>query len=201
MGYHIYLLGLFFFFFSGRTACLPGGGRGHVSADGGFPVTAKGVCWSTAMQPTINNNHTTDGTGLGEFLSSIASLEPGTTYYLRAYARNSAGVAYGEQVSFTTQSGLPTVTTADVVSVTSTTAMGGGTVIADGGFPITNRGICYSTSPDPTIAGLHTNDGVGLGSFVSQMTGLSTHTTYYVRAYATNSAGTVYGEQRTFITN
>ena len=180
MGYHIYLLGLFFFFFSGRTACLPGGGRGHVSADGGFPVTAKGVCWSTAMQPTVNNNHTTDGTGLGEFLSSIASLEPGTTYYLRAYARNSAGVAYGEQVSFTTQSGLPTVTTADVVSVTSTTAMGGGTVIADG---------------------LHTNDGVGLGSFVSQMTGLSTHTTYYVRAYATNSAGTVYGEQRTFITN
>ena len=73
--------------------------------------------------------------------------------------------------------------------------------VADGGFPITNRGICYSTSPDPTISGLHTNDGVGLGSFVSQMTGLSTHTTYYVRAYATNSAGTVYGEQRTFITN
>ena len=110
-------------------------------------------------------------------------------------------MAYGEQVSFTTQSGLPTVTTADVTSVTSTTAMGGGTVIADGGFPITNRGICYSTSPDPTISGLHTNDGVGLGSFVSQMTGLSSHTTYYVRAYATNSAGTVYGEQRTFITN
>ena len=174
---------------------------GHVSADGGFPVTAKGVCWSTAMQPTVNNNHTTDGTGLGDFVSNLTSLEPGTTYYLRAYARNSAGVAYGEQVCFTTQSGLPTVTTADVTSVTSTTAMGGGTVIADGGFPITNRGICYSTSPDPTIAGLHTNDGVGLGSFVSQMTGLSAHTTYYVRAYATNSAGTVYGEQRTFITN
>ena len=155
----------------GSTTATSGG---HVSADGGFPVTTKGVCWSTAMQPTVNNNHTTDGTGLGDFVSSITSLEPGTTYYLRAY---------------------------DVTSVTSTTAMGGGTVVADGGFPITNRGICYSTSPDPTISGLHTNDGVGLGSFVSQMTGLSAHTTYYVRAYATNSAGTVYGEQRTFITN
>ncbi len=84
-------------------------------------------------------------------------------------------------------------------NVGSTTATAGGHVSADGGFPITNRGICYSTTPDPTIASLHTNDGLGLGSFVSQMAGLSTHTTYYVRAYATNSAGTVYGEQRTFV--
>lgn len=182
----------------GSTTATAGG---HVSADGGFPVTAKGVCWSTAMQPTVSNNHTTDGAGLGGFVSNVTSLEPGTTYYLRAYATNSAGTAYGDQVSFTTQSGLPTVTTADVVSVTGTTAVGGGTVVTDGGFPITGRGICYSTTPDPTIAGLHTTDGVGLGSFVSQMTGLSTHTTYYVRAYATNSAGTVYGEQRTFVTN
>ena len=101
----------------------------------------------------------------------------------------------------TTLDGLPNVSTHQVSNVGSTTATAGGHVSADGVLPITNRGICYSTTPDPTTSGLHTNDGVGLGSFVSQMTGLSTHTTYYVRAYTTNSAGSVYGEQRTFVTN
>ncbi len=173
---------------------------GNVSADGGFSVIAKGVCWSTTMQPTINNNHTSDGTGLGDFVSTLTSLEPGTLYYVRAYAKNSAGVSYGEQVSFTTTSGLPSVTTADVTSITSTTAICGGVVTADGGFSITARGICYSTTPDPTVSGPHTNDGVGLGSYVSQMASLTSHTTYYVRAYATNSVGTVYGEQKVFVT-
>ena len=66
----------------------------------------------------------------------LISLEPGTTYYLRAYAKNSAGVSYGEQVSFTTANGLPTVTTADVTSITSSTAVCGGTVTTNGGFNI-----------------------------------------------------------------
>ena len=76
----------------------------------------------------------------------------------------------------------------------------GGAVTTNGGFNILSRGICYSTTPDPTISGPHTSDGVGLGSYVSQMAGLTSNTTYYVRAYATNSVGTVYGEQRTFTT-
>lgn len=173
---------------------------GSVSDDGGFPVLARGVCWSTTMQPTISNNHTSDGNGLGGFVSNVSGLEPGTTYYLRAYARNSSGVAYGEQQTFTTPSGLPMVTTNEVGSITSHTATCGGMVTSDGGFGITARGVVFSTSPDPTIAGPHTSDGVGVGAFVSQLTGLTTHTTYYVRAYATNGVGTVYGEQRVFVT-
>ena len=172
---------------------------GSVSDDGGFPVTAKGVCWSTTMQPTISNNHTSDGNGIGSFVSNVTGLEPGTTYYLRAYARNSSGVAYGEQQTFTTPSGLPEVTTNAVSSITSNTAICGGMVVSDGGFGITARGVVFSTSPDPTVAGPHTSDGVGVGAFVSQLTGLTTHTTYYVRAYATNGVGTVYGEQRVFV--
>lgn len=173
---------------------------GSVVADGGFAVSSRGVCWSTAMQPTISNNHTSDGSGLGDFVSGITNLEPGTTYYLRAYARNSSGVAYGEQVSFTTSSGLPEVLTNSVSNISANSAVCGGVVNSDGGFSIICRGVVFGTSPDPTVAGPHTCDGVGLGSFVSQLTGLSSHTTYYVRAYATNGVGTVYGEQKVFVT-
>ena len=68
---------------------------------GAFDVTARGVCWSTSENPTISNSHTTDGSGLGSFTSSITGLTSGETYYVRAYATNSAGTAYGNQVSLT----------------------------------------------------------------------------------------------------
>ncbi len=168
---------------------------GTVQSDGGFAVVERGVCWSTAMQPTVANSHTADGAGTGVFVSHLTQLTPSTTYYLRAYARNVTGVNYGEQRVFTTPSGLPGVTTASVSSVAATTAVCGGEVTSDGGFAITARGVAYSTSPSPTVAGPHTTDGVGLGSYVSHLSNLAPHTTYYVRAYATNSLGTVYGEE------
>ena len=77
-------------------------GGGNVTADGGATVTARGICWSTSQNPTISGSHTTDGTGTGTFTSNMTGLEPNTTYYVRAYATNSAGTAYGDQVSFTT---------------------------------------------------------------------------------------------------
>jgi uncharacterized protein (TIGR02145 family) len=78
---------------------------GNITDDGGITVTARGVCWSTAEDPTINDKKTEDGTGAGSFTSSITDLEPNTTYYVRAYATNSAGTAYGSAMSFTTQEG------------------------------------------------------------------------------------------------
>ena len=95
---------------------------------------------------------------------------------------------------------LPTVTTAAITAIDKTTANGGGEVTADGGATVTARGICWSTSQNPTISGSHTSDGTGTGSFTSAMTGLTANTTYYVRAYATNSVGTVYGEEVNFTT-
>lgn len=96
---------------------------------------------------------------------------------------------------------LPTVTTNTPSSVTSTTAVCGGNVTADGGATVTARGVCWSTSQNPTISNSHTTNGSGTGSFTSNMTGLSPNTTYYVKAYATNSQGTSYGAQRTFTTS
>ena len=94
----------------------------------------------------------------------------------------------------------PTVTTIAISNIDKTTAMGGGNVTADGGATVTARGICWSTSQNPTISGSHTTDGTGTGTFTSNMTGLEPNTTYYVRAYATNSAGTAYGDQVSFTT-
>ena len=175
-------------------------GGGRVVSDGGFPITARGVCWSVQNNPTIANRHTIEIGDTGSFKSEMHNLLPGTVYFVRAYAQNEAGVSYGPAQSFNTLNGLPFVTTAEVSAITATSALAGGTVVADSGYPILRRGICFGTEPMPTIEGRHTTDGVGLGDYVSQMTNLTSGTTYYYRAYAVNGVGTVYGAEYTFVT-
>ncbi|MBQ6155573.1 MAG: choice-of-anchor J domain-containing protein [Bacteroidales bacterium] len=178
---------------------------GEVTNDGGATVTVRGVCWSTSQNPTLSDSYTTDGNGTGAFNSSITGLTANTTYYVRAYATNSAGTAYGSEQSFTTSSNpffsLPTITTATVSDITETTATCGGEVTADGGAAVTARGVCWSTSQNPTLSDSYTTDGNGTGAFNSNITGLTANTTYYVRAYATNSAGTAYGSEQSFTTS
>ena len=169
---------------------------GNISNDGSYDITARGVCWSTQPNPTISNSKTTDGTGTGSFTSNITGLAEGTTYYVRAYATNSKGTAYGEEKSFTTTT-IPTVFTNTVTSIKATTLVCGGNVTSDGNATVTERGLCWSTSPNPTINGNKTSRGTGTGSFSITITGLNENTTYYIRAYATNSNGTAYGDTRT----
>ena len=177
---------------------------GNVTSDGGAEVTARGVCWSASQEPTIEGEHTTDGAGTGEYQSNLSGLTANTTYYVRAYATNSEGTAYGEEISFTTLEEHivvePTVVTVSVSEVTETTAVTGGNVTSDGGGEVSARGVCWSTSQEPTVEGSHTTDGTGVGEFVSNLTDLTDNTTYYVRAYATNEQGTSYGEQMSFTT-
>jgi hypothetical protein len=174
---------------------------GNITVDGGAPVTARGVCWSISANPTIANSKTTNGIGTGAFTSLITGLSATTTYYLRAYATNSEGTGYGNELSFTTPSVvLPTLNTRDAFEITSTTAKSGGYITNDGGGTITVRGVCWSTIPGPTIAlPTNTSDGTG-NSFSSSITGLSLGVTYFVKAYATNSAGTSYGHEISFTT-
>jgi len=373
---------------------------GSVTADGGAAITARGVCWSTTVNPTITNYLTKDSIGAGSFTSSILRLTSNTTYYVRAYATNSAGTAYGEQVSFKTlnikvtdidgntynavtigsqvwmtenlkttkyndgspiplitddnqwinssigsycwynndiltykstygalynwytvntgklapigwhipsqaeintltaylggstvaatklkeagnahwvslrndatnssgftalpggyrscESGyfhnsgawgvfwsssealtnggrymmedtskvfdyssdrkkcgfsvrcikdslaLPILATSVVSIITGVSSLSGGNVLTDGGASVTARGVCWSTSNNPTIICNKTTNGAGIGSFISLITGLTGNTTYYVRAYATNNVGTAYGDQVTFTTS
>lgn len=175
---------------------------GNVTDDGGASVTARGVCWSTSQNPTISDNHTSDGNGTGSFTSNLTNLTANTTYYVRAFATNENGTSYGEQKSFTTLQNieLPTVTTADVTDITQNTAVSGGNVTDDGGAAVTARGVCWSKDPNPTIDNSFISNGNGTGCFTIEISGLTSATTYYVRAYATNSEGTSYGEQKNFTT-
>ena len=83
---------------------------GNVTDDGGSAVTERGICWSTSQNPTINNSHVANGTGTGSFTCQMTGLTAGTKYYVRAYAKNSQGTAYGSEVSFTTQSSWENIT-------------------------------------------------------------------------------------------
>ena len=180
-------------------------GVGNVTSIGSSSVTARGICWSTSQNPTTSNSHATNGTGTGSFTVNMTGLNANTTYYARAYATNSTGTAYGSQISFTTAMAEPTITTPSVTTtaindIAQTSAIGGGNVTSDGGAEVTARGICWSTGTNPSISDAHTTDGSGTGAFTSNMTGLTANTTYYVRAYATNSKGTSYGSKISFTT-
>jgi uncharacterized protein (TIGR02145 family) len=330
---------------------------GNISDDGGSSVTFRGVCWNTSGGPTITDAKTDNGTGVGSFTSSLSGLVSGTTYHIRAYATNSAGTAYGNELVFTSATGLligqsydggiifymdgdgknglvcapndqgfypwgcegtriggtsyafgtgaqntdtiiskcagenaakickdlvlngyddwylpsleelvliynslylngignfnntfywsssefpdeantthargysfnpyqdnswksyalrvrairafsistslPIITTMIVDSITQFSATSGGNITDDGGEGVTVRGVCWSTTGNPTIADTKTEDGTGVGSFTSSVSGLIAGTSYYLRAYATNSVGTTYGNEISFAT-
>ena len=352
---------------------------GYVSSDGSATVTARGVCWNILPNPTTINSKTINGSGAGVFTSNVTGLAPGTVYHLRAYATNSLGTAYGNELSLTTGcSGFPTVsvtispsanpicagtavtftatainggtapaflwkvngintgtnsnaytyvpvnndvvtcvvtantlcvtgnpatsnavtmtvnpvpsspasgihiasqnqiewqwnsvegatgykwsltndygtaiemgtdtiktengltcnsnylryiwaynfcghsimtsitkstlsctvlstvTTTPVTNISQTNATSGGVVISDGGGTVTERGVCWSTTPNPTTMNSKTIDGSGTGSFISSISGFSPGTVYYVRAYSVNEAGTAYGNELFFAYN
>ena len=202
---------------------------GQVAADGGADVTERGVCWSTDGTPTILDFRVKDTEGgLGSYEIAFTDLVPNTQYYVRAYATNEAGTGYGDEKTFVTVDPegpedpenpeqpeqpenpenpeepevpeQPVVTTAEVTGITCYTAVSGGEVTFDGNVTVTARGICWGTSPNPTIEDNKTTDGTGVGGFTSNLSNLEHNTTYYVRAYATNEVGTAYGEEVTFTT-
>jgi hypothetical protein len=180
-----------------ETTALSGG---FIASDGGLGVTARGVCWSTSPSPTVANSKTTNGTGTGLFSSYITGLTLNTLYYVRSYATNANGTNYGPELFFKTAGVLPTVTTAAPSSVTASSAVLGGNVTALGSSNVTQRGVCYSTSPNPTTADKFVSSGSGIGSFTTVLPILIPNTTYYTRAYATNSVGTSYGANQNFTT-
>jgi hypothetical protein len=175
-------------------------GGGNVTVGGGADVTARGICFGKNHNPTVSDTKTTNGTGTGAFISALAGLKGHTVYYVRAYATNSAGTGYGPEVTFTTLVDLPVVTTTAVTGITKVAAVTGGEVTYDGGGTVTARGLAWATTSNPTIAGTIIDGGTGIGVFVSNLTGLTLFTTYHVRAYATNSAGTAYGSDVQFTT-
>jgi uncharacterized protein (TIGR02145 family) len=168
---------------------------GVVTSDGGSAVTARGVCWSLSSNPTTADGKTADGTGTGSFTSSITGLTPGGIYNVRAYATNAVGTAYSSSTNCNALASMPVLITSWLKTVTTISAISGGDIPDDGGAAVTARGVCWSTSTNPSVANNKTTDGTGTGKFISSITGLTANTSYYVRAYATNSTGTSYGNE------
>jgi uncharacterized protein (TIGR02145 family) len=168
---------------------------GQVRSDGGSAITSRGICWSTNQEPSISDAKTNDILNLASFISNISGLSPNTTFYLRAYATNSAGTGYGKILSFKTNVAVvPILTTTVASNIKTNKATMGGSISDDGASTITTKGICWSTKPNPTIVDNKTSNGNGTSSFSADIIGLSPTTVYYARAYATNSVGTGYGD-------
>jgi uncharacterized protein (TIGR02145 family) len=198
------------------------GGCGSVNATGTITVTDANIAGAASSTPTLCINtlliditHSTLGaTGIG----SATGLPTGVS---AAWASNTITISGTPNASGTfnysipltggcgsvnatgtiTVACIPTVTTTAISSITTTGASSGGNVTDEGGVSVIARGVVYSTSPNPTISNSTTSNGTGAGSFTSTLTSLTSATTYYVRAYATNSLGTAYGNELTFSTS
>jgi hypothetical protein len=165
---------------------------GEVTSDGGPPVTARGVCWSTAHDPTTSDSSTSDGTGTGSFSSSLTDLAPGTLYYVRAYATNTEGTGYGSEVSFTTESQANGGTTIDqpalyTVTITGPTTLHFGTAA--------QFSLSYTGTPLAYAWYLDTSTLLGTGSTLSVTPTTSEYTygAHVLMLVVTDANGLQYG--------
>ena len=177
---------------------------GNITDQGSSAILVRGVVWSILPDPTLDNNwgYTRDGSGTGTFNSQLSGLEPDQQYFVRAYASNSEGTAYGQNESFTTLDPTPVLNTLDVSQISYFSAQSGGEIIADGGLSIQTRGVVWDTLPNPALS-RHlgfSQDGSGGGTYTSAIDQLVPDKHYYVRAYARNSHSVAYGSQKEFNT-
>lgn len=177
----------------------------EVTAEGSSSVSERGIVYHTSSNPTIANTKVTSGSGLGTYNITVNSgLSGSTLYYVRAYATNTQGTTYGNEIQITTEPSIATTatvaSTTGASSITCSSASSGGNITCTGGSAITERGVVYSTNINPTTANSKVIVAGTTGSFVASLSGLLANTTYYVRAYAINGVGTSYAAQVSFNT-
>ena len=174
---------------------------GDVSNDGGATVTERGVVLGTSRtQPVPYQTIADQFNGTGGFIINLSNLIPNTTYFVRAYAVNEIGTSYGNEIVFTTTVGLATVTTSMAFSTKVYSTKVSGEVTLENGSDVTERGIVYHTNTNPTLQNTKVSSGNGVGVFTIDIPDLQPNTTYFVKAFATNAAGTAYGNEINFTT-
>lgn len=169
--------------------------KSRIIWDGGSVIKECGFCWNTSGYPTKDDFYIEANEVSERISAKLKDLTDGTKYYVRSYAINKAGVFYGEVKNFTTIAfKLPSVSTPYVSGVTHNTAsFTGGGISSDNSYNIISKGICWSTSKNPTLNDQTVDLGSGFGGLGCTIEGLTPGTVYYIRAYATNVVGTTYG--------
>jgi len=170
-------------------------GRGNITVLGSGYITKRGICWNTTGSPTVTDSKAeeTGSFGIGAFTRPITGLSPGVQYFVKAYAYNEAGYAYGSEVNFTTDKVAPTVTTQDPTDVLTTSVRGNGTITATGGEDCAERGFQYGLTQYPTWTKKVDVGGYVAGAFYLTINGLQPNTEYWYRAFAKNTVDPYYG--------
>ena len=180
---------------------------GNIISNGGSPITAKGILWSKTKDAKIETTTTSTNQGPGPaifpatFTSDLTSLEPGTTYYVKAYARNVIDVAYGAEIEFKATPLSPVIAPASFVNKYANSVEVLSSIIYDGGSPVRDFGFVYHTSPNPTLTNGGTKEPYGNNTngiskninFSSLLNNLKSGFTYYITSYVTTDVKTVYG--------
>lgn len=169
----------------------------------GSPIySEKGFCYNTSGEPTVSDTkYTVSGTSGGDYYYSCAGLATNITYYVRAYAIQNDKIYYGTSVSFNTDMSTTGVSTSSATSVTPSSATLNGAIVKVGSPTYSEKGFCYSTSPNPTINSTKKPvGGTGEGNFSLNITGLDYNTTYYYKAYAIQNGIPIYGAEVSFNT-
>jgi hypothetical protein len=175
--------------------------NGTVTNAGAPPYTERGFVYSTSAQPVIGNNSeklTAAVNSQSDFSVTVTGLSSNTKYYVRAYATNTAGTAYGNDITFDTEGVRTTLSTSAATNIGSSSATLHGAITVEGSPAYTEKGFCYSKTGDPTIAN---NKIIVSGpTYSAEITDLEYQTTYYVRAYAIQNGQPVYGNTVDFTT-
>ncbi len=175
----------------------------EITADGGTDIIEKGFCYSSSnAEPTLNDTQVASNAAGNSITATLEGLTGSTTYYVRAYATNARGTSYGAVQQFTTDLSLsvPALGNTSVSGITSTTATASATITADGGAAVTEKGFYYGTNNPPTEADMKVVSNAAGNAITADLSGLAPDTRYYIRAFATNSAGTALGAIQVFIT-
>lgn len=174
---------------------------GRVTSDGGEVVASRGICWSKNINPSVNNSKTIEGSGLGEYFSSLENLDPGTVYFIKAYAKNSEGTAYGSELSFRTLGEIPSASLTESSGITDSSAHLVATINPN--YVSTSVFFEFGTTPNygssVTASGSPVNGNNEITIF-QDIYSLVPGTIYHYRVRAVNSLGTTYSEDKTFRT-